>query len=195
MTEFINTALKEFLESKEGVESIKVASKEFLESKEGVESIKVVLKKFLEYSKAKKEVESVINDDSISFCDKVKLLPKIDPDIHAGYLLLENVAQKKLNTTEGGGRLWNKFYIKYKSKIDELLRLPVSEAMPFIFLFTLISDLRKKLSSNDKNNFRNNAIHEIKYLKDTFAKYFFSYRQNNPTLSDLAIIYNFIKNL
>jgi len=84
---------------------------------------------------------AIIEDDNIPFSEKISRLPKINPELHLGYLLIENLVKKKLSAEDKKGKktgqILDKFYDNNKDKIDKLLLLSADEAMPYRHLFYL----------------------------------------------------------
>ncbi len=79
----------------------------------------------VDYNKKHEVVKKAVDfENELSFEERLNLIPKIDPNVVAGYNLLEELVRFKLKNTLDermtGGGLWNKFYKEYEKELYEI---------------------------------------------------------------------------
>ena len=138
----------------------------------------------LSHQKARSGVNKVINDDNLSLVDKIKILPKIDPDIHLSFLLLEILVQKKLETSKFGSTLWKEFSKRYRTELDKLfMEGYYKKDTWFMPLFSLCEE-------GPLESVRNVIVHEIGGRQLAFMSCV-----NDVSIDNMDKIYNFIRDL
>ena len=151
------------------------------------QTLKPVTKAVNAYEEEKRKIICIIDNENISFSDKISQLPKIDPEVHLAYLLLENIVQKKLNSEKWGTKLWQELYEHkdYKERIESHFNNHWKDKSNYVAAFYGLSD--------KESSFRNATIHEIGDLRSNFIE--LCLNGYKPSIKEMENFYNFIKSL